>query len=220
MPRELLGGQTEDYVEYSRTGQVIKGLERAKARSKYDEDGAFRSLALSFSLLANRPPCAVFPGNHSSVWGSFYSPTTGNWGFACCHSTIKNSYWCVPPPLSPSATNALRSAGTASIEAAQAEAQGGLGLLTARAGEAEREKSMLQLRAEEDARTGKGKRKAVDEEEGGRKRAVGEGDVDKRLDRDKLDEVLKGKSETFGGKPVTEEEMGMTLFASLLSARV
>lgn len=38
-PRELLGGQTENYVEYSRTGQVIKGRERAKAKSRYDEDG-------------------------------------------------------------------------------------------------------------------------------------------------------------------------------------
>ena len=38
-PKELLQGQTEDYVEYSRTGQVIKGRERAKAKSKYPEDG-------------------------------------------------------------------------------------------------------------------------------------------------------------------------------------
>jgi pre-mRNA-processing factor SLU7 len=38
-PKELLAGQTEDYVEYSATGQVIKGREKAKARSKYDEDG-------------------------------------------------------------------------------------------------------------------------------------------------------------------------------------
>ena len=38
-PKELLQGQTEDYVEYSRTGQVIKGRERVKARSKYPEDG-------------------------------------------------------------------------------------------------------------------------------------------------------------------------------------
>lgn len=42
VPRELLGGQTEEYVEYSRTGQVVKGRERAKARSKYDEDGRRR----------------------------------------------------------------------------------------------------------------------------------------------------------------------------------
>ncbi|KAG5341434.1 hypothetical protein C0989_010544 [Termitomyces sp. Mn162] len=39
-PKELLHGQTENYVEYSRTGQVIKGRERAKARSKYPEDGS------------------------------------------------------------------------------------------------------------------------------------------------------------------------------------
>jgi pre-mRNA-processing factor SLU7 len=38
-PKELLQGQTEDYVEYSRTGHVIKGRERAKAKSKYPEDG-------------------------------------------------------------------------------------------------------------------------------------------------------------------------------------
>lgn len=40
-PAELRQGQTENYVEYSRTGQVIKGRERVKARSKYPEDGAY-----------------------------------------------------------------------------------------------------------------------------------------------------------------------------------
>jgi pre-mRNA-processing factor SLU7 len=39
VPKELRQGQTEDYVEYSRAGQVIKGREKAKARSKYPEDG-------------------------------------------------------------------------------------------------------------------------------------------------------------------------------------
>jgi pre-mRNA-processing factor SLU7 len=59
LPKELLSGQTENCewsriwrrtsvealrltcidVEYSRTGEVVKGRERAKARSKYDEDG-------------------------------------------------------------------------------------------------------------------------------------------------------------------------------------
>lgn len=38
-PKELLLAQSENYVEYSRTGRVIKGQERAKARSKYEEDG-------------------------------------------------------------------------------------------------------------------------------------------------------------------------------------
>jgi len=39
-PKELRLGQTEEYVEYSRAGQVIHGKERAKARSKYPEDGS------------------------------------------------------------------------------------------------------------------------------------------------------------------------------------
>lgn len=38
VPKELLLGQTEAYVEYSRTGQVTKGNERTKTKSKYQED--------------------------------------------------------------------------------------------------------------------------------------------------------------------------------------
>ena len=38
-PREVLDGHSENYVEYSRTGQVVKGQERVKARSKYPEEG-------------------------------------------------------------------------------------------------------------------------------------------------------------------------------------
>ncbi|WVQ82961.1 pre-mRNA-splicing factor SLU7 [Cryptococcus sp. DSM 104549] len=72
LPRELLNGQTEDYVEYSRSGQVVKGRERAKARSKYDED--------------------VLINNHTAIWGSYYNPDTAQWGFACCHSVISGSY--------------------------------------------------------------------------------------------------------------------------------
>ncbi|MBW0474342.1 hypothetical protein O181_014057 [Austropuccinia psidii MF-1] len=72
VPLELLSGQTENYVEYSRTGVITKGQERAKAKSKYDED--------------------VYLGNHTSVWGSWYNTTTMTWGYSCCHSTIKGSY--------------------------------------------------------------------------------------------------------------------------------
>ncbi|MPC08134.1 Pre-mRNA-splicing factor Slu7 [Portunus trituberculatus] len=45
-PVELLLAQTENYVEYSRHGKVIKGAEKQTVRSKYDED--------------------VYHGNHSS----------------------------------------------------------------------------------------------------------------------------------------------------------
>ena len=50
-PKELLQGQTEEYLEYSRTGQVIKGKERAKARSKYPEDGAHAVYSTLFHIL-------------------------------------------------------------------------------------------------------------------------------------------------------------------------
>ncbi|KZO98815.1 pre-mRNA-splicing factor SLU7 [Calocera viscosa TUFC12733] len=72
VPKELLTGQTEEYVEYSANGQVIKGREKAKVRSKYRED--------------------EYVNNHTSVWGSWYDIATSSWGFACCHSTIHASY--------------------------------------------------------------------------------------------------------------------------------
>ena len=34
----------------------------------------------------------VFPGNHSSVWGSWWDRRTRAWGYGCCHSTTKNAY--------------------------------------------------------------------------------------------------------------------------------
>ncbi|KAG0243360.1 mRNA splicing protein [Actinomortierella wolfii] len=68
--RELLLSQTENYVEYSRSGRVIKGQEPAKAKSKYLED--------------------VYINNHTSVWGSYWSE--GQWGYKCCRSFLKNSY--------------------------------------------------------------------------------------------------------------------------------
>ncbi|CAO3631910.1 unnamed protein product [Cunninghamella blakesleeana] len=70
VPKELLLAQTENYVEYSRTGRVIKGQEKAKAKSKYEED--------------------VFVNNHQSIWGSYWSE--GKWGYQCCRSFMKNSY--------------------------------------------------------------------------------------------------------------------------------
>ena len=36
--KELLLAQTENYVEYSQTGKVIRGQEKAKIKSKYEED--------------------------------------------------------------------------------------------------------------------------------------------------------------------------------------
>nr|XP_006823575.1 PREDICTED: pre-mRNA-splicing factor SLU7-like isoform X2 [Saccoglossus kowalevskii] len=67
---QLLLAQTEDYVEYSRHGTILKGQEKAKIKSKYEED--------------------ININNHTSVWGSFWK--AGNWGYQCCHSFVKHSY--------------------------------------------------------------------------------------------------------------------------------
>ncbi|XP_048746628.1 pre-mRNA-splicing factor SLU7-like [Ostrea edulis] len=69
-PKQLLLAQTEDYVEYSRHGSVIKGNEKPVVRSKYEED--------------------VYINNHTSVWGSYWKH--GRWGYKCCHNLVKESY--------------------------------------------------------------------------------------------------------------------------------
>jgi len=69
-PKQLLFAQTENYIEYSRSGKVIKGQEKAVTKSKYNED--------------------VRINNHTCCWGSFWKD--GLWGYKCCQSTIKMSY--------------------------------------------------------------------------------------------------------------------------------
>jgi pre-mRNA-processing factor SLU7 len=61
--------ESEKYVEYDERGR-IKGAPKIKAKSKYAED--------------------VLINNHKSVWGSWWC--NFEWGYACCHSTTKNSY--------------------------------------------------------------------------------------------------------------------------------
>ncbi|KAI1391928.1 Pre-mRNA splicing Prp18-interacting factor-domain-containing protein [Hypoxylon trugodes] len=67
--REAAVTESEQFVEYDEAG-LIKGAERTSAKSKYAED--------------------VYVNNHTSVWGSWWS--NFKWGYACCHSFIKNSY--------------------------------------------------------------------------------------------------------------------------------
>lgn len=69
-PKALLLAQTENYVEYSRSGKVVKGQEKPVVRSRYEED--------------------VLINNHKAIWGSHWKD--GQWGYSCCHSFIKNSY--------------------------------------------------------------------------------------------------------------------------------
>ncbi|KAK3690991.1 mRNA splicing protein [Vermiconidia calcicola] len=59
----------ETYVEYDERGK-IKGVPEKKEKSMYAED--------------------VLINNHTSVWGSWWKAF--QWGYGCCHSTVKNSF--------------------------------------------------------------------------------------------------------------------------------
>ena len=61
--------ESEEFKEYDERGRV-KGGEKSKEKSMYAED--------------------VFTNNHTSVWGSWWKDF--KWGYACCHSTVRNSY--------------------------------------------------------------------------------------------------------------------------------
>ena len=60
---------SEAYTEYDATGRP-KNAPITIPRSKYPED--------------------VHPNNHTSVFGSWWR--NFQWGYSCCHSTVKNSY--------------------------------------------------------------------------------------------------------------------------------
>ena len=67
--RDTMVVENEKFVEYDETG-AIKGAPKKAAKSKYPED--------------------ILTNNHSTVWGSWWH--NFEWGYACCFSTVKNSY--------------------------------------------------------------------------------------------------------------------------------
>ncbi|RDW86203.1 mRNA splicing protein SLU7 [Aspergillus mulundensis] len=67
--RETMVIENERFVEYDETG-AIKGAPKKATKSKYPED--------------------ILTNNHKSVWGSWWH--NFQWGYACCFSTVKNSY--------------------------------------------------------------------------------------------------------------------------------
>lgn len=67
--RDTMVVENEKFVEYDESG-AIKGAPKKATKSKYPED--------------------VMVNNHSSVFGSWWYQF--KWGYACCYSTVKNSY--------------------------------------------------------------------------------------------------------------------------------
>lgn len=169
--------------------------------------------------------CTVYINNHTAVWGSWYNANSGQWGYACCHSTIHVSYCAglaaIEAEKSSNATNLLASASASS--SAQADAPS---------------KSLLEAHQEKiekgESRSGKGKDR--DQKFGQSKWKLGEGEV--QLDEKRLADALqdekkrkalaneeddggRGKKKKYnsaltGGDKsfeVTEEELGMYIYS-------
>jgi pre-mRNA-processing factor SLU7 len=146
----------------------------------------------------------VFTNNHTAVWGSWYDPSTGQWGYQCCHSIIHLSYC----------------AGIVGKEAVeQSSAQHLLAGPPAQS----------QEQAAESSKSKEEQRHEKIEQNFGKKR-IGEGDV--KLDKDALNRALaeekkrklddddsrggkrrKGAEHT--GHEVTEEELGVQLLGTI-----
>jgi pre-mRNA-processing factor SLU7 len=140
--------------------------------------------------------------NHTDVWGSWYDPSSGTWGYACCHSIIHVSYC----------------SGQAGIEAAQASSAQNLLAST----------SKLSVPAQSELSTplANGRDQTSERaEQNYSKKRIGEGEV--RLDEDRLSRALneekkrkargeedddrsgKKRKNAGGSHDVTEEELGM-----------
>ncbi|RKO89928.1 Pre-mRNA splicing Prp18-interacting factor-domain-containing protein, partial [Blyttiomyces helicus] len=158
--KELLLAQTEHYVEYSQTGRVIKGQEKAAVKSKYEED--------------------VFMMNHTAVWGSWWK--AGRWGYACCHSYMKQAY-CT---------------GAAGIEA-QRSSETLLASQTTTAPTSDREKTLLEKHV---IKAGAPSKPAKRAGPGGGNR-LGEGEVD--IDQAKLKAAIEAERKR---KADDEEDRG------------
>ena len=88
-PKELLLDQSEVFVEYSRTGKLLRGDVKPVQRSRYEEDG--------IAFVQDRPSrtnvfvrILVFINDHKAVFGSYWKDF--KWGYACCHQFLRNSY--------------------------------------------------------------------------------------------------------------------------------
>lgn len=82
-------------MEYSRHGAVIKGQEKAIARSKYEEDVLINNHTVSTGegrqdLMRAMYVLLKMAFVLQCIWGSYWKD--GNWGYKCCHSLVKQSY--------------------------------------------------------------------------------------------------------------------------------
>ncbi len=64
---------SDTYTEYTKSGQLVsKGYNTSHQVPVYAESS--------------------FPGNHSSIWGSYFDKSTMRWGYSCCWQTMYKAY--------------------------------------------------------------------------------------------------------------------------------
>lgn len=68
----MAGTCTTTSVDHARVSSCAWCALQAVAKSKYEED--------------------VFPGNHTSIFGSYFDTRSMRWGYQCCHSLTFKSY--------------------------------------------------------------------------------------------------------------------------------
>ncbi|CAG8521589.1 9940_t:CDS:10, partial [Ambispora leptoticha] len=160
-PKELLLAQTESYVEYSRTGRIIKGQERAKAKSKYEED--------------------VFINNHTTVWGSFWAD--GRWGYKCCRSFMKNSYC--------TGLIGIEAANSAKFAAQRYESNSQTTSSSSTSEKTEQTRTLMEIHAEKLKKSASSIKEEIEEKDINshlKRKGLGEGDI--QLDKKKLKKAL------------------------------
>lgn len=87
VPKELLTGQSESYVEYTPAGQPIYNAKRVVGSSRVKDGADSETVPAKRNMKVQ-----LQDGNHTSAYGSWTDPTSGQTGYDCCHSTVKNSY--------------------------------------------------------------------------------------------------------------------------------
>ena len=132
-----------------------------------------RGLRLKLHISSANLPAIVYINNHTAVWGSWYDATSGEWGYACCHSVVHVSY-CT---------------GLAGIEATQASSAKHL-----LASSLNKEASPPPESAPRSAETTEDRKKKA--EELFSKKRLGEGEIN--LDKDRLAQALQEEKKRKG----------------------
>lgn len=92
VPKELLTGQSETYVEYTPTGQPIHRAKRIIGANDQPKSVAENSNVKEGHSAKEEKKNVLYDGNHIHPYGSWTDSSSGKLGYDCCHSTVKNSY--------------------------------------------------------------------------------------------------------------------------------